>query len=112
MSGVATTIRLEEEIRDALRTVSQARRLSMNAIVNVALDRFLKEETAALENDLSEILERVRAYRKFDPDFSIANKAVVKAEAELESDPAEGRIVPPAEGESGLADEVDEILRA
>jgi antitoxin component of RelBE/YafQ-DinJ toxin-antitoxin module len=88
MDRVSTTVRMDRATRDVLEVIAKAKGLAINALVNMAIDALVSREALAIEQDLSDTLERVRAYRSARRDESAQIQAVVDAEMSG-SDPAE-----------------------
>lgn len=88
MDRVSTTVRMDRETRDVLEVIAKAKGLAINVLVNRAIDAFVGREAAAIEQDLSDTLARVRAYRSTHRDDAAQIQAVVAAEMSG-SDPAE-----------------------
>jgi predicted transcriptional regulator len=90
---VATTIRLDPEVKARLSKLSELTDKSINDLTNEALQKFIESHSMELEKELEATLERVRAVRRPDPDFKRGIAAFAKAEAALENDPAEGKVI-------------------
>jgi hypothetical protein len=88
MDRVATTVRMDRATRDILEVISKARGVAVNALVNRAIAAFVETEAGAVEQDLGDTLQRLRAYRSANRDHSAAIEAVVAAEM-AGPDPAE-----------------------
>ena len=88
MARSAFTLRLPSAERDALETLSKIEGRPMNHLLNDAVKSYLRR-TGEQERSLNENLERLRAYRKRDPEFKKAIAAFVEAELR-EADPVEG----------------------
>jgi hypothetical protein len=88
MDRVSTTVRMDRATRDVLEVISKAKGLAINVLVNRAISAFVDREAGAIEQDLSETLARVRAYRSTHRDHAAAIQAVVDAEMSA-PDPAE-----------------------
>jgi hypothetical protein len=88
MDRVATTVRIDRATRDVLEVISKAKGVAINTLVNKAISAFVDREARSIEVDLSETLERVRAYRSRHRDHAAAIEAVVAAEMDS-PDPAE-----------------------
>jgi predicted DNA-binding protein len=88
MATTAFTLRLPSEERAALETLSKIEGRPMNHLLNDAVKSYLLQ-SGKKERSLEENLERLRAYRKRDPEFKLAMAAFVEGELR-EDDPAEG----------------------
>jgi predicted transcriptional regulator len=89
----ATTVRLDPEVKDRLNKLSILTDQSINDLTNEALRDFIESRSLKLEKELEATLENVRAVRKSDPSFKRGIAAFVKAEAALEHDPVEGKVI-------------------
>lgn len=96
-----TTIRLDEAVQKALRLL-QAHggvKRPLNKLVNLALADYIEKQAATLESELEQALRNVRAYRKTDPGYKRAIKALIDAEVAFAAeDPMEGRPEPQPPG--------------
>lgn len=94
MARVAFTLRMDAEERAALEHLSKLERRPVNQLLNEAVKSFLLRRHPK-ERSLEASLERLKAYRKRDPQFRRARKAFIEAEASvqdpLEGEPIEGR---------------------
>lgn len=89
----ATTYRLDPRFQKGLALLRQVRKIPLNRMVNEAVGEYLESRAATVEADLEEILRRIRAYRKADPNFESAISRFAEAEAALaEEDPVEGKV--------------------
>lgn len=91
MGRVAFTLRIDDEERAALESLSRVERRPVNQLLNEAVKGFLLRRRAK-ERSLEANLERLRAYRERDPQFKQARKAFVEAEASMD-DPLEGHAI-------------------
>ncbi len=89
----ATTIRLDPVVKDRLDRLSILTDQSINALTNEALQEFIERRSLELEKEIEATLENVRAVRKSDPGFKRGIAAFAKAEAALEYDPVEGKVI-------------------
>lgn len=89
----ATTFRIDPVIKVGLVKLSKLTGQPQNRLANEALGEFVVRRTLEVEDDLESTLEDLRAYRMSDPNFDRAIDKFVEAEATVEHDPAEGRIV-------------------
>lgn len=112
MERVQTTLRLEQHIRAGLELIGSKRGMTLNKLMNLALQQFVAREVESLEAEASDTLARLRSYRDRDPDFTRAIEAVVEAEASAGDDPAEGKIVGDAKTRPSLTGTVADILDA
>ncbi|MEA2882851.1 MAG: hypothetical protein QOH32_2107 [Bradyrhizobium sp.] len=90
----ATTIRLDPAVKDRLNKLSILTDQSINELTNEALRNFIESRSLELEKELEATLEKVRAVRKNDLGFKRGIAAFANAEAALEDDPVEGKVVP------------------
>lgn len=94
-----TTIRLDPAVRGGLALLQPLLKKPVNKIVNEALLSFIDLRTAELESDAADLLRALQAYRRSDPGFKRAIRAVIEAEvAYRDDDPVEGTLMPPAAG--------------
>jgi len=100
---LATTFRLDAYCREGLARLSKLWHQPANKIVNEAVREYLARQTAKVENELTETLKDLRAYRKRDPDFKNAIAAFADAEVSASGDPAEGRVVKKSAGPAQAA---------
>ncbi len=96
MPRVAFTLRMEAEERAALENLSRIERRPVNQLLNEAVKSLLLRR-GPRERSLETSLERLRAYRKRDPELSEARKAFIDSEASLadplEGEPIEGKLI-------------------
>lgn len=88
MARVPFTLRIDEQERAALEDLSKIEGRPVNQLLNEAIKTFLMRR-GRKEQNLEVSLERLRAYRKRDPEFHHALAAFVESEASLD-DPVEG----------------------
>jgi len=94
MPHKATTVRLEPTLQRGLETLSKVLKRPMNQLINEALHDYVSRRSHEVEQDLSQTLTALRAYRRRDPGFKAAIAAVAKAEAEHDRcDPLDGEVV-------------------
>jgi phytoene dehydrogenase-like protein len=75
-----------------LELLGDVRKAPLNRLVNEAVDQYLDDQAASVEADLEDTLQRIKAFRKSDPDFEGAIAAFAEAEADRAAeDPVEGR---------------------
>ncbi len=91
MTRVPLTLRLEGPLRDRLEVVSKLTAVSMNQLINHAVEEFLSNVAPDLEQDLEDKLRQLREYAPGDENFSEAIRRLVEAEAEI-PDPLEGEV--------------------
>ena len=91
MTRVSLTLRLEGPLRDRLEVVSKLSEVSMNQLINHAVEEFLSNVTPDLERDLEDKLRQLREYVPGDENFIEAIRRLVEAEAEI-PDPLEGEV--------------------
>jgi predicted transcriptional regulator len=89
----ATTIRLDPAVKSRLDRLSILTDQSINDLTNEALQDFIESRSLELEKELEATLENVRAVRKSDPGFKRGIAAFAKAEAALEHDSVEGKVI-------------------
>jgi predicted transcriptional regulator len=88
-----TTVRLDPDVKDRLDRLSMLTARSINVLTNEALREFIESQSLKLEKELESRIEELRAVRKSDPGFKRGIAAFAKAEAALERDPLEGKVV-------------------
>ena len=91
MPRKATTYRIDPLVQAGLSELSKVLGRPQNQLVNEAVRDFVARRVRQVEADLEATLERLRAYRKSDPNFDRAIADYADAEASLKEDPAEGR---------------------
>lgn len=97
MNRRATTVRLDPVLQEGLALLQGVDKKPLNRLVNEAIRDYLEKRGAAVEAELQQILSRVRAYRRADPNYQRAIAEFVAAEAALGAgDPVEGRAEPAA----------------
>src|SRR5687768_12561792 len=77
---VATTVRMDRATRDLLEVIGKAKGIAINVLINRAISALVDREAGAIEQDLGDTLERLRAYRAAHRDHAAAIQAVVDAE--------------------------------
>ena len=88
---MATTLRLDPALLSGLKLLQQLERQPLNRMINEALRSYVARRSAEVEGGLQDILDRVRAYRRTDPDFDKMWGEFVDAEARYGAeDPVEG----------------------
>jgi predicted transcriptional regulator len=102
MNAKATTIRFDPKVKHQLTKLSKLLGKSVNLLTNDAVREYVLKQTIDAEQELEEMLEDLRAYRKSDPVFKRANDEFVAAEVSLtdREDPAQGEIYIEAETET------------
>jgi len=93
MERVATTFRIDPEVKNGLVKLSKLQHRSPNQLANEALAEFVDRRIREVENELQTTLEDLRAYRLRDPGFKWAIEAVVETKATAAKVPAEGKVV-------------------
>lgn len=88
----ATTVRLQENVQEALDRLSTIERRPKNKMVNEAVAEYVARKTEALHRSTGDILSRLSSDRRRDPDFEDAIEAFAEAEVAVRKDPAEGRV--------------------
>ena len=87
----ATTLRLDPALLSGLELLRQLQRKPLNRLINEAVRGYVARRAAEVEGGLRDILNRVRAYRRSDPDFDKMWGEFVDAEARyVHEDPAQG----------------------
>ena len=90
----AKTLRLASEFEAGLGLLKSVLGKPINKMVNEAVGEYIQKRAAEVETDLTSVLERVKAYRRADPQFKQALARFVKAEARHGgNDPVEGVVV-------------------
>ncbi|MBI2752542.1 MAG: hypothetical protein HYX46_03365 [Betaproteobacteria bacterium] len=88
---VATTLRLDPALLSGLELLQQIQKKPLNRLINEAVRSYVARRSAEVEGGLQDILDRVRAYRRTDPDFERMWAEFVDAEARYGADdPVEG----------------------
>jgi hypothetical protein len=112
MPRIPFTLRIDKEERDALEVLSALVGRPVNQIVIDAVKSYLLKQTPN-EVSMEARLERLRAYRRRDPEFREAIAQFVEAEVTV-ADPLEGK--PFEEPEGGalgpVQNRIRELLRA
>ena len=103
MEKIATTFRIDPIIKAGLQKLSDIKHVSLNRLANEAIAQYVDRQTAAVEDELEATLADLRAYRRNDPGFSKAIAAFADAEATVDEDPAEGKIVEAGPGKTEAA---------
>lgn len=89
----ATTVRLKPELITGLSLLQRILKKPMNRMINEAVRRYVERQSSEVEVDLQKVLERVKAYRRSDPNYKKLWAEFVDAEAGYgKDDPVEGRI--------------------
>jgi hypothetical protein len=89
----ATTVRLQPGLIAGLSLLQRVLKKPMNRMVNEAVRHYVEQQTSEIESDMQQLLERVQAYRRSDPNYKKLWAEFVDAEARYgRSDPAEGLI--------------------
>ena len=89
MNRKTFSLRLPENLYEALSTLSGVAERSMNDLISEAVQKFVITESEAQAQDMEKTLERLRAYRASDPGFKDAYAEFVDAEVNRD-DPLEG----------------------
>lgn len=108
MSRKPLTVRSDDRTVTALKELSVALGWPVNRIVNEAVGMYLAARIPDVERELTAQLERLRAYKRSDPDFEHAIGAFAKAEADLD-DPATGTV---SAANSPVRAEIRDLLSA
>ncbi|HEX7880796.1 MAG TPA: toxin-antitoxin system HicB family antitoxin [Candidatus Eisenbacteria bacterium] len=90
MSIKSFTLRIDPLLRRQLDELAEASDTPLNRLINEALRDFVGKRSLALEGELQSRIERLRAYRRHDPNHERAIEAFAKAEGTV-PDPVEGR---------------------
>jgi hypothetical protein len=89
----ATTVRLEPALITGLSLLRRILKKPMNRMVNEAVRHYVERKSSEVETDLQNVLERVQAYQRSDPNYQKLWAEFVDAEARYgKDDPVEGRI--------------------
>lgn len=87
----ATTLRLDPSLLSGLELLQHVMKKPLNRLINEAVRSYVARRSAEVEGGLQDILDRVRAYRRTDPDFDKLWDEFVDAEARFGAeDPVEG----------------------
>jgi hypothetical protein len=86
------TLRLDPQVQTALSELSKLMRRPVNKLVNEAIRDYLDRRGREAEGELEGTLERLRAYRKTDPQLRRSLDEFAEAEAAVVEDPAEGTV--------------------
>ena len=106
MNRKTFSLRLPENLYNALSTLSGVAERSMNDLISEAVQKFVITESEAQAQDMEKTLERLRAYRASNPDLKEAYAEFVEAEVAFD-DPLEGE---PYEIESPVRSKVQSLL--
>ena len=107
----ASTIRLQPELQSALDEISGHLGRPKNKLVNQAVAEFLEKTTFRLRDDLEGTLEKLRAYRRRDPDYEAEIERFVLAESSLSAgDAFEGKAR--SASDQTLAKEIHDLIHA
>lgn len=90
MPRIPFTLRLEPAERTALNHLSEIEGRPINQLLSDAVKLYLQQRTPKQRN-LEENFQRLREYRKKDPDFKLADAAFVEPEVKIK-DPLEGEV--------------------
>lgn len=96
-----TTIRLDETVQKGLRFIEThgGVKRPLNKWVNLALAELIERQAATIQSELEQALRNIDAYRKTDPGYKRAIKAVIDAEVAFAAeDPMEGSREPQSAG--------------
>ena len=88
--SVAMTLRVDPKLKNQLTKLSELRHVTMNKLINQALQQFAAEETLVIQGELEASLKSLKQYRIEDPDFEVAIEDVARAELSSGEDPAQG----------------------
>ncbi len=88
----ATTVRLQPKIQSALVTLGKIRHMTMNKLVNEALEVYLDQNLTKAKEELKATLSDLHAYLDRDPDLDKSVEMFVKSESK-NPDPIKTRIV-------------------
>ena len=84
-------MRLEPELMRGLELLQRVQRKPLNRLISEAVRSYVALRSVEVESDLREILDRVRAYRRSDPDFRRMWAEFVDTETRhAKQDPVEG----------------------
>lgn len=86
-----TTLRLDPSLLSGLELLQHVMKKPLNRLINEAVRSYVARRSAEVEGGLQDILDRVRAYRRTDPNFDKMWDEFVDAEARFGAeDPVEG----------------------
>ena len=110
MDRLQTTVRLDEPLKKALERLSEVRHVTMNRLINQAVERFVTEGTSELAADMNETLDALKAYRASNVRRGAAIERIVASEAAIADDPVDGEPFTLPEMASGATEAVTELL--
>ena len=88
---MATTLRIDPALLSGRKLLQHLEKQPLNRLINEALRSYIARRSAEVEGGLQDILDRVRAYRRTDPDFEKMWAEFVDAEARYGAeDPVKG----------------------
>jgi len=89
------TVRVEKDVYEQLKLISDERDMTMNALVNEALAHYLPQASEALAHDLAARLTKVREHisKQEARDRSIVMFVAREAMVTPDLDPAEGTVI-------------------
>jgi hypothetical protein len=86
-----TTVRLSQSVQVGLALVQKTLGGTVNQHMNAGLSKYIDEALAAVDQDLSESLARIRRFRQKDPAYTKTFEQVAADEAKAaHGDPTEG----------------------
>lgn len=97
MARQATTFRIDEIAMQGLVMLGRLSGKSANQLANEAIKEFVAKRSMEVENELTDTLSQLKAYRTRDPDFGRSIADFVETEALSIDDPVEGKAVKKAE---------------
>ena len=97
MARQATTFRIDEVAMEGLAMLGKLSGKSANYLANEAIKEYVARRSVDIENELTDTLSQLKAYRERDPAFERAIADFADAEASAKDDPAEGKVVKSAE---------------
>ncbi len=88
----ATTVRLHQDVQAGLDLISRLQHRPKNKLVNEAVAEYVSRHALQTDEELHDVINRLKIYRASDSGFKQAIDAIVDAEAALgkHEDPAEG----------------------
>ena len=98
MESIATTIRLDPDLKNGLIKLSRLRSTTLNKTINMALRAFVARDALALKEEIEASLTDLLNLAGADPHFDQAIERAVRAESLARGDPAQGVVSKPADG--------------
>ncbi len=98
MDSIATTIRLDPDLKNGLIKLSKLRSTTLNKTINMALRAFVARDALALREEIEASVAELLKLAEADPHFDAAIERAVRAETLARGDPAQGVVSEPADG--------------